>query len=335
MLRFEHSGYLYLLFLLILIGLVFLSVLAWKRKAIRRMGDKSLITQLFTGYAPRLFKLKFWMLFFGFAFIVLGAANVQMGDKLQKVTKKGVDVMIALDVSNSMLAQDVKPNRLERAKQLISKLMLKVPNDRIGLVVFAGNAYLQMPLTVDFSAAKMYLNTITPWMIPKQGTAIDSDIERSQKAFGKKELLHKAIVLISDGEDWSEEGINAAKKAHKSGIVINTIGIGSAKGAPIRNPKTGEYFKGKDGEVVLTHLNEKLLKTIAKTGNGIYQHLTNTDKAVTALANQLNSIQKKAYGENLYADYKSYFQYFIAIGMLLLLIESFIPEATTDKMELA
>lgn len=334
MLRFEHSTFLYLLFLLILIGLVFIAVLAWKRRAIRKFGDKDLVAQLFTGYSPAFFRLKFWLLFFGFAFIVLGAANLQMGDKLQKITKKGVDVMVALDVSNSMLAQDVQPDRLTRAKQLVSKLMQKIPNDRIGLVVFAGNAYLQMPLTVDFSAARMYLNTIDPGMIPTQGTAIDEAIARCQQAFNKNEQLHKSIVLISDGEDWSEEGIEAAKKAHDAGVVISTVGVGSVKGAPIRDPKTGEYMKDKDGKLVLTHLNEDVLKAIAKTGNGIYQHLNNTDKAVAELTDQLGKMQKKTYGENLFANYKSYFQYFIALGLLLLLVEFFIPE-TIKKEKVA
>jgi len=187
------------------------------------MGDQNLVKKLFTGYSSRLFKLKFWMLFLGFAFIALGAANLQMGNRLQKITKKGVDVMVALDVSNSMLAKDIKPNRLRRAKHLVSKLMDKNPNDRIGLVVFAGNAYLQMPITVDFSAAKMYLDAITPGMIPTQGTAIDQAIQRCQEAFGEKQKLHKAIVLISDGEDWSKEGVEAASKAHDDGTINNTI----------------------------------------------------------------------------------------------------------------
>ena len=328
MLRFEHSPFLYLLFLLILVAAVFIGVLAWKRKAIGRIGDKALVSQLFTGYSPRFFRLKFWLLFFGILFLVLGAANLQMGDKLQKVTKKGVDVMVALDVSNSMLAEDVQPNRLVRAKQLISRLMQKIPNDRIGLVVFAGNAYLQMPLTVDFSAAGMYLNTISPTMIPTQGTAIDEAIDRCQKAFNQKENQHKAIVLISDGEDWSDQGIEAANKAHEDGVIINTVGIGSVKGAPIKDPESDTFIKDDKGDLVLTHLNEDVLKAIAKAGNGVYAHLSNTDQVVADLTDELSTMQKKVYGENLFADYKSYFQYFIGIGLLLLLLEVFIPETT-------
>lgn len=328
MLRFEHSQYLYALFLLILIGLIFVGVLAWKQRTIRKIGDKSLVQQLFTGYSKRLFSLKFWLLFFGFAFIALGAANLQMGSKMQKITRKGVDVMIALDVSNSMLAQDVQPSRLDRARQLVNRLLDKVSNDRVGLVVFAGNAYLQMPLTVDYSAARMYLSTANPALIPTQGTAIDKAIQRSDKAFNQKERKHKAIIIISDGEDWSNEAIEAAKKAHDNGDVINTIGVGSPKGAPIRNPQTGDYKRDDDGNLVLTKLNEDALKSIAAAGNGIYQHLGNTEAVVQTLTDQLNKMQKKEYGENIFTDYNSYFQYFIGLGLLLLVIEFFIPETT-------
>ncbi len=335
MLRFEHSSFLYLLFLLILIGLVFIAVLAWKRRAIRKMGDKDLVAELFTGYSRRLFNLKFWLLFLGFAFIALGAANLQLGDTLQKVTKKGVDVMIALDVSNSMLAEDIQPDRLTRAKQLVSRLLTKIPNDRVGLVVFAGNAYLQMPLTVDFSAAKMYLSTADPGMAPTQGTAFDKAIASCEKAFDQKEHQHKAVILISDGEDWSEEGIQAAKNAHKEGVVINTVGVGTVKGAPIRDPKTGDYKKDEKGNLILTKLNPKILRAIAAAGNGIYQHLDQTDKAVSALTQELNTMKKKEYGENIFADYKSYFQYFIALGLLLIVIEFFLPETVRKREEAA
>lgn len=332
MLRFEHSQYLYALLLLILIGLVFAGVLAWKRKTIRKIGDKTLVQQLFTGYSKRMFNLKFGLLFFGFAFIALGAANLQMGSKMQKITRKGVDVMIALDVSNSMLAEDVQPSRLERAKQLVSRLLDKITNDRIGLVVFAGNAYLQMPLTVDYSAARMYLSTIDPSMIPTQGTAIDKAIQRSNKAFNQKERKHKAIIIISDGEDWSNEAIEAAKKAHDNGDVISTVGVGSPQGAPIRNPQTGDYKKDDKGDLVLTKLNEDALRAIAASGNGVYQHLGNTEAVVQTLVDQLNKMQKKEYGENIFTDYNSYFQYFIGLGLILLLLEFFLPETTKKRL---
>ncbi len=332
LLRFQHSEYLLGLSLLILFVLVFAAVLVWKRMSIKKLGDRELVEQLFTGYSKRFFRLKFILLFLAFFIGVLGAANLQMGNKMEKITRKGVDVMLALDVSKSMLAEDVQPSRLERAKQLISKLMDKMNNDRVGLVVFAGNAYLQMPLTVDYNAARMYLSTVNPDMVPTPGTAIDKAINLCNDSFNQKERKHKAIILISDGEDWSDDAINAAKSAYNDGVVINTVGIGSPQGAPIKDPDTGEYKKDENGNIVVTKLNEGEMKAIAAGGHGIYQYLDNTDQVVKNLTDKLNSMQKKEFGENLYVDYYSYFQYFLAISLVLLLIEFFVPE--TKKLAL-
>lgn len=326
MLRFQHSEYLYALVLLIVIGFVFAAVWRWKRKTIRKIGDKDLVSQLFSGYSPNRFNLKFWLLFTGFAFIVLGAANLQMGSKMEKINRKGVDVMIALDVSNSMLAKDIQPSRLERAKQLVNRLLDKMTNDRVGLVVFAGNAYLQMPLTVDYSAARMYLGSVNPGMLPTQGTAIDKAIEKCEESFNQKERKHKAIILISDGEGWDNEAIKAAQKAHDEGIVINAVGVGTEQGAPIMDPQTGSYKKDDKGKIVITKMDGKLLRGVASAGNGIYQDMNNTDAVAENLLKQLDTIQKKEFGENIFTDYNSYFQYFLGIGLVLLLLDFFIPE---------
>ncbi|TAN19951.1 MAG: VWA domain-containing protein [Chitinophagaceae bacterium] len=333
MLRFQHIEFLYALFLLILIVAAFVSVLAWKRRSVKKIGDKSLVEQLFTGYSKRFRNLKFWLLFFAFAFMVTGAANLQMGDKMEKITRKGVDVMIALDMSNSMRAADVQPSRLARAKQLVNRLLDEMTNDRVGLVVFAGNAYLQMPLTVDYSAARMYLQSATPGMLPTQGTALDRAIELCQQSFNQKERKHKAIILISDGEGWDNNAIAAAKKAHDDGIVINTVSVGTEQGAPIMMPD-GNYLKDDKGNVVITKMNDKLLTGIAAVGNGLYQHLDNTDEAAGNLIHELNTMQKKEFGENIFADYNSYFQYFLGIGLILLLLEFVIPETKKRKMSL-
>lgn len=333
MLRFQHSEYLYALFLLILIVLVYVSVLVWKRKAVKKIGDKSLVEQLFTGYSIRFRNFKFWLLFSGFAFMVLGAANLQMGDKMEKITRKGVDVMIALDMSNSMRAADVQPSRLARAKQLVNRLLDEMTNDRVGLVVFAGNAYLQMPLTVDYSAARMYLQSANPGMLPTQGTAIDKAIELCQQSFNQKERKHKAIILISDGEDWDNNAIAATKKAHDDGIVINTVSVGTEQGAPIMMPD-GDYLKDDKGNVVITKMNDKLLQGIAATGNGLFQHLDNTNETAGNLIRALDTMQKKEFGENIFTDYSSYFQYFLGIGLILLLLEFIIPETKRKKLSL-
>ncbi|GAA4317546.1 VWA domain-containing protein [Compostibacter hankyongensis] len=326
MVRFQHSFYLYGLLLLIVLLLVFVVAGYRRRRSLRMLGDLSLVQQLLGGYSRRRYVLKFAFLFLAFLFLVVGAANLQIGNRMEKITRKGVDVMIALDVSKSMLAQDIQPSRLDRAKQLISRLLDKMSNDRVGLVVFAGNAYLQMPLTVDYSAAKMYLGSVTPDMIPTQGTALDKAISLCQESFNQKERKHKAIILISDGEDWDNNANTTAKKAYEDGVVINTVGIGSAQGAPIRDPETGAYKKDAQGNVVVTKLNETELRAIAAAARGVYARLDNTDQVADVLAGKLSSMEKKTYGENLYTDYASYFQYFLGIGLVLLLLEFFIPD---------
>jgi Ca-activated chloride channel family protein len=331
MLRFQHSEYLYGLLLLILLAALFIASVAWKRKAVRTIGDPGLVRQLFWRYSPRLFHAKFWLLFAAFAFIVIGAANLQMGSKMEKITRKGVDVMIALDVSNSMLAQDVQPGRLERAKQLVNSLLDKMTNDRVGLVVFAGNAYLQMPLTVDYTAARMYLASVNPGMLPTQGTALDKAIDLCAQSFNKKERKHKAILIISDGEGWDNDAVAAAKKAHDEGVVISTVGVGTKQGAPIRDPSTGDYKKDAEGHIVITKMDDELLKGIAAAGHGTYQHLDNTDAVTANILQGLDKMQKKEYGENIYTDYDSYFQYFLGAGLLLLLLEFWLPATRKRK----
>ncbi|MCK7558824.1 VWA domain-containing protein [Chitinophaga sedimenti] len=252
----------------------FLFVSWWKRRSIRRIGDPALVEKLFTGYSRKLFTLKFILVFIAFFFGAVGLANLQKGSRMEKITRKGVDVIVALDVSKSMLATDVKPDRLTRAKQMINRLMEKLDNDRIGLVVFAGNAYLQMPLTVDYSAARMFLSTVTPDMIPTQGTEIAEAIKISNDAFNKKERKHKTLIIISDGEDHDEGAINAAKKAFEDGVVINTIGVGSTNGSPLPDPETGSFKKDREGNTVISKLNEEELRSLAAAGRGMYQHRT-------------------------------------------------------------
>ncbi|MBO9152730.1 VWA domain-containing protein [Chitinophaga sp. GCM10012297] len=334
MLRFQHTEYLWAFVLLIILALAFAWVTWWKRRSIRRMGDPAMVEKLFSGYSRRLFTLKFLLLFIAFFFGVIGLANLQKGSRVDKITRKGVDVIIALDVSKSMLATDTKPDRLTRAKQLVTKLMEKLDNDRVGLVVFAGNAYLQMPLTIDYSAARMYLGSITPDLIPRQGTEINEAIRVSDEAFNKKERKHKALVIISDGEDHNEGAINAAKKALENGVVINTVGIGSPTGSPLPDPETGGLKKDNEGNTVVSKLNEDALKSLASTGKGMYLHLmNNTDEVVDALADKIDKMEQKEFGENVFTDYNSYFQYFLGICLILVLLEFFVPEGRRKKAD--
>lgn len=334
MLRFQHTEYLWAFVLLIVLVLAFAWVTWWKRRSVRRIGDPAMVEKLFSGYSRRLFTIKFLLVFIAFFFGVAGLANLQKGSRLEKITRKGVDVIIALDVSKSMLATDAKPDRLTRAKQLVTRLMDKLDNDRVGLVVFAGNAYLQMPLTVDYSAARMYLNSITPDLIPRQGTEINEAIRISDEAFNKKERKHKALIIISDGEDHNEGAVAEAKKALENGVVINTVGIGSPTGAPLPDPAAGGLKKDRDGKTVISKLNEDALKSLASTGKGMYLHLmNNTDDVVEALAAKIDSMEQKEFGENVFSDYNSYFQYFLGICLLLILLEFFLPEGKKKKAD--
>ncbi|MGN6509947.1 MAG: VWA domain-containing protein [Chitinophaga sp.] len=334
MLRFQHTEYLWAFVLLIVLALAFAWVTWWKRRSIRRLGDPAMVEKLFSGYSRRLFTLKFLLLFIAFFFGVIGLANLQKGSRVDKITRKGVDVIIALDVSKSMLATDTKPDRLTRAKQLVTRLMDKLDNDRVGLVVFAGNAYLQMPLTIDYSAARMYLGSITPDLIPRQGTEINEAIRVSDEAFNKKERKHKALVIISDGEDHNEGAIAEAKKALENGVVINTVGIGSPTGSPLPDLETGGLKKDNEGNTVVSKLNEDALKSIASTGKGMYLHLmNNTDEVVDALADKIDKMEQKEFGENVFTDYNSYFQYFLGICLILVLLEFFVPEGRRKKAD--
>lgn len=318
--------------LLIFIVGAFISALWWKRRSIRKMGDPVTVTRMFTNYSRRFFNIKFVLLALAFAIGVIGLANIQKGTRKEKITRKGVDVVIALDVSKSMLATDVAPDRLTRAKQLITKLMEKLDNDRVGFVVFAGNAYLQMPLTVDYSAARMYLGTVTPDMIPTQGTAIGEAIKVSNDAFNKKERKHKALIIISDGEDHDEGAMAQAKNALDQGVMINTVGIGSVTGSPLPDENGGNKKDAK-GNVVISKLNEEALQKIANTGKGVYLHLeNNTDEIVNALSNRIDSMEQKEFGDSMFSDYNSYFQYFIGICLLLILIEFFVPNVKNFKL---
>ncbi|MGX5818311.1 VWA domain-containing protein [Chitinophaga lutea] len=332
MLRFQHTEYLWAFTLLIVLAGAFIWITWWKRRSIRRLGDPRLVENLFSGYSRRLFTLKFLLLFAAFFFGVIGLANLQKGSRVEKITRKGVDVIVALDVSKSMLATDVKPDRLTRAKQLVTRLMEKLDNDRVGLVVFAGNAYLQMPLTVDYSAARMYLGSISPDLIPRQGTEINEAIRVADEAFNKKERKHKALVIISDGEDHNEGAIAEAKKALENGVVINTVGIGSPTGSPIPDPENGGMKKDMEGNVVVSKLNEDALRNLAATGKGMYLHLmNNTDEVVNALSGKIDQMEQKEFGENVFTDYNSYFQYFLAICLLLVVLEFFLPEGAKKK----
>jgi Ca-activated chloride channel family protein len=326
MIRFQHIEYLLALALVPVMVLVFLYVLRGKKNTIKKIGDPALVNQLIKDYSPSKFLLKFILIVTAFIAGVIALANPRMPQGSTMVNRSGIDVMIALDVSKSMLADDIKPNRLERAKQFIAKLIDKLPNDRIGIVVFAGRAYLQMPLTTDHSAAKMYLSSATPDVVPTQGTVIGDALKMCYNAFNTKEKKYKSVVLISDGEDHDKTAEKITRAMADEGVMINTVGIGSPEGTTIIDPATGETKTDAEGHPVITRLNEEELKSIAGNGNGLYQLFTNTDEIVDAMDKQLQSMGQRSITENSLVNFKNFFPWLLGLALILLLAEFFISE---------
>jgi len=269
-----------------------------------------------------LFKL--FLFIIAFALGCVAVANPRQPDKVQEDVRAGIDVVLALDVSNSMLATDVAPSRLQRAKALLSKLVDQLPDDRIGLVLFAGHAYIQMPLTTDHSAAKLFISTASPAVIAAQGTAIGEALQRSAFAFGESERF-KTVVLLSDSETHDETALEQAKELAAQGVMINTIGIGSPDGATIFDTTTNAPRRDATGNVIVSRLNEALLQQLATTTNGLYRNLDNSDKVATELVLQLSQVEKKALGDKSAFTYHTFYMW-LALPMLLLLgVETFFP----------
>ncbi|HET9055447.1 MAG TPA: VWA domain-containing protein [Chitinophagaceae bacterium] len=324
--HFEHIEYLYFLGAVPLLIFLFTRVVKWKEERVKLIGDVALVKQLIKGYSPRFFLYKFLLPLSALVVGIVAIANWQVPKGNSKVKRKGVDVIIAIDVSRSMLAQDIKPNRLEKAKQIVSKLVDRLSDDRVGLILFAGHAYLQMPLTTDHAAAKMYLSAAVPDAIPTQGTAISEALILAQNALDIKDKKFRSVIIISDGEDHEEGAISAARSLVSTGAMVNTVGIGSSLGAPIIEEGSSEYKKDAQGKTVITRLNEAELKQIAKAGRGLYQLASNTDNVVNNLINQIESIDAKEITDVAYLTYKTFFQWLVLIIILILMVELFIPE---------
>ena len=321
MFRFQHIDYLAAFAAVPILLLLFYLVLKWKKNVSLKIGDAKLVKAMTENFSPGRFAVKFILILTAFTITVLALANPRSPQGTEKVTRNGIDVMFALDVSKSMMAQDIKPSRLERAKQLLGKLIDKLSNDRIGIVVFAGKAYLQMPLTGDHGAAKMYLTAASTDMVPTQGTVIGDALQMCFSSFNSKEKKYKSVILISDGEDHDEGAIKIAGQMAGEGISINTIGIGSLEGTAIIDETTNEAKKDINGNTVITKLNEKELMSIASKGNGIYRLFTNTDEVVSSLDTQLSSMDQRAVTEDSLVNYKNYFPYFLMLALALLVLE--------------
>lgn len=326
MLRFQHTDYFIALAAIPALVALYLFALRWKKKTISKIGDERLVKELIKNYSPRKFALKFVFIVTAFCLGVVALANLRSSKGSEKVNRNGIDIMIALDVSKSMLAQDIKPSRLERAKQVMGKLIDKLTNDRIGIVVFAGRAYLQMPLTGDHGAAKMYLNAATTDVVPTQGTVIGDALKMCAASFSTKEKKYKSVILISDGEDHDEAATNIAGQMANDGVSVNTIGIGSSEGTTLLDPVTNEIKKDNEGNTVISKLNEQELIAIAEKGGGIYQLFTNTDDVINKLEAQLKSMDQRTVTEDSLVNYKSFFQWFLLAALILLVVELFLSE---------
>jgi Ca-activated chloride channel homolog len=327
MLRFQHISHLFALGIIPLLILLFILKVLWGRKKLKNLGEEYLVVQQIRGYIKGRSTTRFILLAIGLSCLIIGWANLQMGAKTEKVQRKGVDVIIALDVSKSMLAKDIQPDRLSKAKQLIMHLLEKMNNDRVALIVFAGRAYLQVPLTIDYSAMKMMMQTVKPDLVPTQGTVIGEAIDLSLRSFSQKERKYKSLVVISDGEDHDENTIKKAKDASEAGVVIHTIGIGSPQGTTIFDPETRSVKLDENGNPVVSKLNEDELKSIATAGKGTYTLLNNTEDAAERLIEEIDGMEQKSLGAVIFTDYKSYFQYFLFVGLLLIMLEWFLPGA--------
>jgi Ca-activated chloride channel family protein len=330
--RIEHIEYLNGLAALPVLLVLLWFLLRWKKRTAEKIGDATLVSQLIRNFSSVRFMIKAGLALVALFAIVLAAANLQKPGSMENVQRKGVDVLLVLDVSKSMLARDIKPSRLERAKQFLLRLVDQLPNDRIGLVLFAGRAYLQMPLTTDHGAAHMYIQEASPDVVPTQGTVIADALSMANAAFNSKERKYKSIVLVSDGEDHDPEAPKVAQQLAEDGVMVNTVGIGSPEGAPIEDPATGELKKDQEGHTVMSKLNEAELQQLATETNGDYIRLDNVEDGLITMTQQLNTAEQKAMSDAEFMDYKSFFQWFLGAAILLLLGEFLLAERRGGRL---
>lgn len=332
--RFANPDFLYLLLLLPVLVILFIIGGIRRKKAMRRLGNVETIRTLIPEMSVARPVVKFILQLLVLLAAIIVLSRPQFGSKIEDVKKEGVEVIIALDVSNSMLAEDIQPFRLERAKQAISRLVDNLENDRIGLIVFAGDAYTQIPVTTDYISAKMFLSSIGPEIVPKQGTAIGTAIELGIKSFSPGEGKSKAMVVITDGENHEDNPVNAAEEAARAGIIIHTIGIGSPGGVPIPMTTGGrkDYLKDAEGNTVISKLDEEMLKKIAVTTNGTYVRASNTNIGLDEIFNDIRKMKTQELESTVYTEYNDQFQLFAAIALLLLLVDFIIMERRNRRM---
>ncbi len=323
MFRIANPEYLYALLVIPALVAFFWYSRIQRKKALALFGQKEILSVLMPNVSTSRPVLKFIILMLALASIIVGVARPQFGSKLRTEKRKGIELIIAVDVSNSMMAEDIQPNRLERAKRAISQLVDKLSSDKIGLIVFAGEAYTQLPITADYVSAKLFLNSIGPNMVPTQGTAIGAAIELGVKSFNPQFIGSKAMIIITDGENHEDDAVGAAKAASDQGIVIYTVGMGSPQGGPIPDLANGSrsYRKDREGNTIVTKLDEPMLQKIAEAGKGAYVRANNAQVGLNSLFDEVNKMEKTELETQSYADYDDQFQYFIGLGLFLILLD--------------
>ena len=324
MLVFASYRFLWLLLLVPLIPALYALALALRKRRIRRFGDPKMVALLMPHYSRAKGWVRIILFTLAFFFFVIGLSRPQIGAKLSERQTKGAEIMICLDVSNSMLAQDYTPCRLERAKLAISSLVDKLHDDRIGLIIFAGSSFVQLPVTTDYVSAKMFLSSIDAGSVPVQGTAIGDAIHTAMKSFSAQSEKSRVIILISDGENHEDDAVAAAKEAAQAGIRIYTVGVGSAAGQPI--PVDGELLRDKDGNIVVTHLDEKTLRPIADAGGGAYIQAGNEEFGLNPIINDIRAMEGELFSSVVFEEYDEQYMYFFAIALILLVIEMLVGE---------
>jgi len=332
--RFANSEFLYFLLLIPAVVILWIINEYRRKKAIYRLGENNMVKSLMpeaSRYRPA---VKMVIQCIAIAVLSIMLSRPQFGSKLEEVKRMGVEVIIALDVSNSMLAQDIQPNRLERAKQAISRLVETLDNDRLGLIVFAGDAYTQIPVTTDYISAKMFLSTISPQIVPRQGTSIGSAIDLGIRSFSQSMEKSRAMIIITDGENHEDDPVAKAKEAAEKGIVIYTIGIGSPEGVPIsiNSGNRTEFMKDPDGNTVITKLDENILKGIAVAANGKYVRANNSNIGLDQIFNDIRKLKKQELEGTVYTEYNEQFQIFAGISLLLLLADFLIMERKNRRL---
>lgn len=325
MFRFENPAFLYLLIIIPVIIVIRLLEMRKRKLKLKKFGDLSLLKQLMPDVSSSRKSLKFWLMVAALALLIVMLARPQMGTKISQEKRKGIEVIISLDISNSMRAEDVVPSRLDKSKMLVENMVDNFTNDKVGLVVFAGDAFIQLPITSDYVSAKMFLQNTDPSLIATQGTDLAGAIELSSKSFTQQDKVGRAILIITDGEDHEGGAIEAAEKARKNGIRVFVLGVGSTKGSPVPDGNGG-YLKDNSGQEVISALNEEMCKQVAQAGGGAYIHVDNTSLAQRQLNDELTKLQKGDISSVVYSEYDEQFQAVGILVLILMIIEMLILE---------